>query len=88
MEWKERVWPAAMVLSMLACGSNSQPTPSEQLPQGQRPRQAPPEFQVGGFSIDLPPVTLRPGEEVQPCTIFPLTPHGPSHIVGGAKLTV
>jgi hypothetical protein len=41
---------------------------------------------VGGFSIQLPSLTLQPGEEVQPCYIFPLAIDGSSRVVGGATL--
>ena len=41
---------------------------------------------VGGFSIQLPEETLKPGAETFPCYIFPLAISGPSHIVGGGKL--
>jgi hypothetical protein len=55
---------------------------------GHPPRQAPPAFAVGGSSIELPATTIAPGEELQPCFIFPLALTGPSHMVGGGKLTV
>jgi hypothetical protein len=54
---------------------------------GQSPRKAPPSNVVGGFSIDVPPVTLKPGDEINRCTIFPLNITGPSRMVGGGTLT-
>src|SRR5262245_52280363 len=52
------------------------------------PARSKPANVVGGFSIDVPKETLAPGEEKEPCYIFPLEIQGPSHIVGGARLTV
>jgi hypothetical protein len=57
------------------------------VPTGALPPQAPPPNAVGGFSIELPPVTLQPGDELLPCFILPLVLDGPSHVVGGARLT-
>ncbi len=55
---------------------------------GRPPLRTPPENAVGGFHIDLPARAMAPGEEVQTCYIFPMAIEGPSHIVGGATLTV
>jgi len=55
---------------------------------GKPPLAQPPANIVGGFSIQLPQVTLMPGDEIQPCYIFPVDLTGPSHTVGGGKLTV
>lgn len=55
---------------------------------GHPPSQRPPASVVGGFKIEVPPVTLAPGEELQPCFIFPLDLRGPSRLVGGGSLTV
>ncbi len=76
--------PTTMVVPLLffaACGGNP-----ASFTQGKPPARQPPANAVGGFMIQLPPVTLQPGDEVQPCYIFPLDLAGPSHIVGGATL--
>lgn len=52
------------------------------------PARSVPAHVVGGFGIQLPEVTLAPGEESLRCHIFPLEIQGPSRIVGGARLTV
>lgn len=52
------------------------------------PAKSKPANVVGGFAIDLPKVTLQPGEESEPCYIFPLDIQGPSRVVGGGVLTV
>src|SRR5262245_6295913 len=57
-------------------------------PAGKPPQREPPPGAVGGFAISLPEATLAPGEEKQPCYIFPLSVEGPSLIVGGATLEV
>ena len=54
--------------------------------QGRPPARRPPDDAVGGFMIQLPAVTLMPGEEELPCYIFPLALQGPSHVVAGATL--
>ncbi len=56
------------------------------LPEGRPPPREAPPHTVGGFSIQLPETTLQPGDEIEPCYIFPLELIGPSHIVGGAVL--
>lgn len=75
-----------------ACSSTDvTPQPVEDPPPapnlGQKPRAERPAYVVGGFEIQLPEMTLAPGEERFPCWIFPLEVTGPSMIVGGAKLT-
>lgn len=57
-------------------------------PEGQKPRQAPPAFVVGGFEAQMPEMTVEPGAESYPCMIIPLELEGPSHIVGGGNVTV
>lgn len=74
-------WLAALAL-VAGCGGSS-PSP---FTQGRPPARQPPANAVGGFMIQLPPMTLMPGEEELPCYIFPLEITGPSHIVGGATL--
>ena len=64
----------------LGCGGNAGFT------KGHPPARMPPANAVGGFTIQLPKVTLMPGEEILPCYIFPLELMGPSHVVGGATL--
>lgn len=56
-------------------------------PKGSAPAAATPANTVGGFSMQLPAVTLAPGEESTPCWLVPLEVHGPSRVVGGARLT-
>ena len=53
---------------------------------GHPPARKPPDNAVGGFAIQLPDVVLMPGQEVQPCYIFPMDVSGPSRLVGGATL--
>ncbi len=50
---------------------------------GEKSREAPPAFVVGGFEAQMPEMTLQPGEETYPCMIVPLELVGPSHVVGG-----
>lgn len=69
-------------------GASSSSTTEAPLFQTHAPQKSKPQNVVGGFSIDLPTDTLAPGEEKEPCYIFPLDVKGPSHVVGGAKLTV
>lgn len=78
-------------LALLACnGGEPAPSgpPAPVAPVGKPPRKSPPKDPVGGFSIQLPELTLAPGDEQSPCFIFPLDLQGPSHFVGGASLTV
>jgi hypothetical protein len=53
---------------------------------GVAPPKRPPARVAGGFSIEIPKVTLLPGEEKSPCFIFPIELEGPSHFVGGGSL--
>jgi hypothetical protein len=70
------------------CGNPTDPpTPSPELNQGHPPSNAPPANVVGGFAIEVPALTLTPGEESFPCWVFPMELEGPSRLVGGAKLT-
>ncbi|HZS36727.1 MAG TPA: hypothetical protein VFF06_07875 [Polyangia bacterium] len=71
----------AIALFAAGCGAAS-------IPQGKAPPKQAPPHTVGGFSAELPSVTLAPGDEVLPCFIVPLVLEGPSHLVGGARLTV
>lgn len=83
----------AAVLALAGCGDDDA-TPAvdadagPSFSQGKPPRRSPPEHTVGGFSIDIPAMTLAPGEERTPCWIFPLAIDGPSRIVGGGELEV
>ncbi len=61
---------------------------SDAVPIGRAPPKQAPPHTVGGFSAQLPSVTLAPGEEILPCFILPLDLQGPSHLVGGGRLTV
>jgi hypothetical protein len=57
-------------------------------PVGTKPKQGPPAHVVGGFSVQLDPIVVQPGEELFPCLIYPLTLTGPSRVVGGGSVTV
>lgn len=72
--------------AILACGCGSSSS-GPAFSQGRPPREVEPAEVVGGFSIELPRVTLKPGEEELPCFIFPFDVTGPSLLVGGGKLT-
>jgi hypothetical protein len=61
--------------------------PDPDLPEAKKGKQGPPAYQVGGFDIQVPEMTLQPGEESYPCFIAPLSLMGPSHVVGGGSLT-
>lgn len=76
---------ALATVLLVACAS----TPAtKDVPQGHAPLKEPPPHAVGSFAIDVPPTTLQPGDELTPCFIFPLVITGPSHLVGGGKLSV
>ena len=91
---RDRFWAAgalAVAATLAGCGDETVPVsapPEPGVPVGHPPRRAPPAHAVGGFGIDVPEVTLMPGEEQQPCFIFPLDVTGPSRVVGGGSLTV
>lgn len=74
----------SLALLLFAIGCSPAPT----VPIGSKPPQNAPEYTVGGFSAELPPLTLQPGDELLPCWILPLELQGPSHVVGGGRLTV
>jgi hypothetical protein len=74
------------MVALAICAACSQTPPADGL--GHPPLAKPPANIVGGFSIQLPTTTLMPGDEQQPCWIFPVDLTGPSRLVGGAKLTV
>jgi hypothetical protein len=71
---------ALVVCLSAACGLQGE------LPTGHAPRREPPAGAVGGFSIELPEVTLQPGEERWPCFVFPIEVSGPSRMVAGGTL--
>lgn len=73
-----------MALACVACGDNG--LPQVEPPIGSDPIEEPPANTVGGFRIDIPETALAPGDEIEPCWIFPLEVTGPSRIVGGAVL--
>ncbi len=56
-------------------------------PVGSKPKQGIPPNAVGGFSIQVPAMTLEPGEERTPCFVFPLELEGPSRFVAAASVT-
>lgn len=77
--------PGAAALLLAGCGQGVEAAgPAFSAPA--RPAKEPPAHTVGGFGIELPPITLAPGEEKNPCYIFPLEIDGPSHFVGGGSL--
>ncbi len=79
---------AWILVAIVACGSGSgSSSTSAGFTKGAQPQQGPPANVVGGFSIQLPSYTLKPGEEELPCWIFPLDVTGPSLMVGGAEVT-
>jgi len=82
-------WVIAAAVGILA-GCVVDEGPPDPAPDylGHPPLKRPPANVVGGFKIAVPPVTLMPGEEQQPCFIFPLEIQGPSTLVGGGSLTV
>lgn len=57
-------------------------------PVGAKPKQGPPAHVVGGFSVQLEPLVVQPGQELFPCFIYPLNLTGPSRVVGGGSVTV
>ena len=75
----------AFVVATLLFGCSSE-EPADTAAPGKKPEQGPPANAVGGFSIQLEAVTLQPGDEITPCTLFPLELVGPSRFVGGAML--
>jgi len=74
-----------VALAFLLFGCNSTP-PMDGFTVGKPPLKQPPANAVGGFSIQLPTITLQPGDEQLLCYIFPLAIDGPSRIVAGATL--
>ncbi len=79
---------AAVFVLFTACSSKSggDDVPFDQ--RGKPPLKEKPASTVGGFSIEVPTTTVQPGTEAFPCMIFPIDLQGPSHVVGGASLTV
>jgi hypothetical protein len=73
--------PIVVLFAFVGCGGSG-----TSFTEGHPPARQPPANAVGGFTIQLPAMTLMPGDEVQPCFVFPLDLQGPSHIVGGATL--
>jgi len=79
----------ALAGALAACGGGATTTATEPgVPVGHPPSAEPPAHVVGSFSIDVPAITLMPGEEQTPCYIFPLEVTGSSRVVGGGSLTV
>jgi hypothetical protein len=77
-----------LLIFLALAGCSNAPVMEPELPVGRPPPKTPPANAVGGFSIDVPPVTLAPGDEQTPCFIFPLEVTGPSRMVGGGALSV
>jgi hypothetical protein len=82
------------IAAIAACGgtkSEGTPAPDAAPPrygQSQPPNKSPPGNVVGSFSVQLPKVTMQPGDEKTPCWIFDLAPSGPSRTVGGGHIKV
>jgi hypothetical protein len=80
---------SATLFAACAGQEEGKPQPKKpDVPKAEKGKEGPPAFVVGGFSVDVPPTTLMPGEETFPCFIAPLTITGPSHVVGGGSVTV
>lgn len=78
--------------ALAGCGGDADPAAEapaadSAFPVGHPPARSEPAHEAGGFSIEIPPTTLQPGEEKFPCWVFPLELRGTSRLVGGAKLT-
>src|SRR5262245_8834483 len=73
---------AACALSGCAEETGVNPAFAEATP----PPQEIPRHTVGGFSVEMPAITLMPGEERTPCYLLPLEIEGPSRFVGGGRL--
>ncbi len=67
--------------------SGGDPARNPGITAGRPPDPMPPANAVGGFSIELPAITVQPGQEMQPCFVFPLNIAGPSRLVSAAVLT-
>lgn len=74
---------------LLACGEAppETPPPDVSIPAGRPPAPMPPPGAALGFAIELPPFQLRPGEERQPCYVFPLDLADPSVVVVAGSVT-
>jgi hypothetical protein len=70
-------------LSLIACACGGS---ESRLPEGTTPPREQPPHTVGELSIELPAMTLEPGDERLPCYIFPIEVQGASRVVGGAVL--
>lgn len=82
-----RIVVSALILA--ACADSSGPlTPDEtSLSMGRPPIGKAPENAAGGFAIEIPEETLLPGEEREPCYVFPLDVRGPSRLVTAGVVT-
>jgi hypothetical protein len=58
------------------------------IPVGHPPSRTKPPNTVGGFKLEIPKITLQPGEEKIVCWVGPLKVEGPSRMVGGGVLRV
>jgi len=74
-------------LAIAACGEPESGSLPPSITEGRPPPRQPPANAVGGFNIEVPSLTLMPGEERTACWAFPLQVTGPSHMVGGATLS-
>ncbi len=84
---KRKVLALGAIAALAACGGTSNEPGGGGIDTGHKPAAGPPANTVGSFFIQLPEETIGPGAEMFPCYIFPLQLMGPSHIVGGGKLT-
>ena len=75
-----------LAFAIVAC-SHQAASDARPFSTGTPPRAEPPANMVGGFTIELPAITLAPGDEQTPCFVFPLVVTGPSSMVGGGKIT-
>jgi hypothetical protein len=78
--------PALFIAASLLAGCGAGDPESSLYVTGQKPIEQPPANTVGGFTMAVPPITLKPGEEQSPCYIFPIDLKGPSRLVGGGSL--
>lgn len=82
-------------IAVVACSGSKEETASTgdagtlpTIPEGRAPNRAKPPNTVGGFRLDIPKITLQPGEEKIVCWVGPLKVEGPSRMVGGGVLRV
>jgi hypothetical protein len=83
----------ASLLFGFGCGGDEvlpgsmDPSMDPALTSGRPPVLRKPDNAVGGFFMEIPEMTLLPGEEKEPCYLFPLEIAGPSRLVNAAVVT-